>query len=81
MFFGFLGTIFPVLSEAITNEKITVGPPFYNKISIPIGLILLLLTGVGPLLVWGKTSKKVLYRNFKSSFFHFTSIFYFVLVY
>ena len=42
----FWGTIFPVLSEAITNEKITVGPPFYNKISIPIGLILLLLTGV-----------------------------------
>ena len=65
----FWGTIFPVLSEAITNEKITVGPPFYNKISIPIGLILLLLTGVGPLLVWGKTSKKVLYRNFKVPFF------------
>ena len=64
----FWGTIFPVLSEAITNEKITVGPPFYNKISIPIGLILLLLTGVGPLLVWGKTSKKVLHRNFKIPF-------------
>ncbi len=61
----FWGTIFPVLSEAITNEKITVGPPFYNQVNVPIGLFLLLLTGVGPLLVWGKTSKAVLLRNFK----------------
>ena len=60
----FWGTIFPVLSEAITNEKITVGPPFYNKVSMPLGLILLLLTGVGPMLVWGKTSNVVLKRNF-----------------
>ena len=60
----FWGTIFPVLSEAITDEKITVGPPFYNKVNIPMGLILLLLTGVGPMLVWGKTSKKVLKQNF-----------------
>ena len=61
----FWGTIFPVLSEAVTEEKITVGPPFYNQVNVPIGLFLLLLTGVGPLLVWGKTSKKVLIRNFK----------------
>ena len=61
----FWGTIFPVLSEAITGEKITVGPPFYNQVNIPIGLFLLLLTGVGPLLVWGKTSRIVLLKNFK----------------
>ena len=58
-------TIFPVLSEAITGEKITVGPPFYNQVNIPIGLFLLLLTGIGPLLVWRKTSKTVLLKNFK----------------
>jgi len=58
------GTLFPVFSEWITNDRISVGPPFFNKIMIPIGLLLLLLTGVGPLLAWGKTSKESLKRNF-----------------
>ena len=60
----FWGTIFPVLSEAIRGEKITVGAPFFNKVNAPIGLVLLFLTGVGPLLVWGRTSKKAFLRNF-----------------
>lgn len=60
----FWGTIFPVLSEAVRGSKITVGPPFFNQINIPIGLILLLLTGVGPLLTWRRTSKESLIRNF-----------------
>ena len=50
------GTIFPVISELITGEQITVGAPFFNKINVPIGLFLLFLTGVGPLLAWRKTS-------------------------
>jgi cytochrome c-type biogenesis protein CcmF len=41
-----------------------VGPPFFNQINIPIGLILLALTGIGPLLAWRKTSKESLIRNF-----------------
>ncbi len=61
----FWGTIFPVLSEAVRGSKITVGPPFYNQVNIPIGLILLFFTGVGPLLVWGHTSKKAFFNNFK----------------
>src|SRR5687767_15737462 len=55
-FFVLFATMFPTLSEAITGERITIGPPFFNRWMVPIGLILLLLTGVGPLLAWRKTS-------------------------
>jgi cytochrome c-type biogenesis protein CcmF len=58
------GTIFPILSEWITDEKRTVGAPFFNKVNIPIGLFLLLLTGIGPLLAWRKTSLRSLKKNF-----------------
>jgi cytochrome c-type biogenesis protein CcmF len=58
------GTLFPVISEAFTGSKISVGPPFFNKVNIPIGLLLLLLTGVGPLLAWRRTSLDSLRRNF-----------------
>jgi cytochrome c-type biogenesis protein CcmF len=58
------GTLFPVLSEWVQGSKISVGPPFFNKVNIPIALFLLLLTGVGPLLAWRKTSFDALRRNF-----------------
>ena len=58
------GTLFPVISEAVQGTKISVGPPFFNKVTIPIGLFLLFLTGVGPLLAWRKTSTESLLRNF-----------------
>jgi cytochrome c-type biogenesis protein CcmF len=58
------GTLFPVFSEWFTNNRISVGAPFFNKIMIPIGLALLFLTGVGPLLAWRKTSMDSLKRNF-----------------
>ncbi|HEY4839611.1 MAG TPA: heme lyase CcmF/NrfE family subunit [Candidatus Acidoferrales bacterium] len=58
------GTMFPVLSEWITGQKISVGAPFFNHINIPIGLMLLFLTGVGPLLAWRRTSGESLRRNF-----------------
>jgi len=60
----FWGTIFPVISEAVRGTKITVGAPFFNQINIPIGLVLLFLTGVGPLLAWRNTSKESLIKNF-----------------
>ncbi|MCH7611825.1 MAG: heme lyase CcmF/NrfE family subunit [Candidatus Marinimicrobia bacterium] len=60
----FWGTLFPVISEAVRGTKITVGAPFFNQINIPIGLVLLLLTGVGPLLVWRRTSRQSAVRNF-----------------
>ena len=55
-FFVLFATMFPTLSEAVTGERITVGPPFFNRWMVPIGLMLLLLTGIGPLLAWRKTS-------------------------
>jgi len=50
------GTMFPTLSEALTGNRLTVGPPFFNRWMAPIGLILLLLTGVAPLLAWRRST-------------------------
>jgi cytochrome c-type biogenesis protein CcmF len=58
------GTIFPIVSKAVENRTVTVGPPFFNKVAIPMGLLLLFLTGAGPLLAWRKTSFASLRRNF-----------------
>jgi len=58
------GTLFPVLSEWVQGNQITVGPPYFNKVNIPIGLFLLFLTGVGPLFAWRKTSLESLKRAF-----------------
>jgi cytochrome c-type biogenesis protein CcmF len=58
------GTWFPKISELATDRKVTVGAPFYNKVTIPVALLLLLLTAVGPLLAWRKTSLDSLKRNF-----------------
>ena len=58
------GTLFPVISEAVQGVKISVGTPFFNKVNIPIGLLLLFLTGVGPLFAWRKTSLASLRKNF-----------------
>jgi cytochrome c-type biogenesis protein CcmF len=58
------GTLFPVFSELLTGNRISVGAPFFNKVNIPLGLLLLFLTGVGPLLAWRKTSTESLKRNF-----------------
>ena len=56
--------MFPTLSEALTGERLTVGPPFFNKWMLPIGLVLLFLTGVGPLLAWRKSTLKNLREQF-----------------
>jgi cytochrome c-type biogenesis protein CcmF len=58
------GTLFPVLSEWVQGTKITVGPPFFNKVNVPIAMFLLLLTALGPLLAWHRTSLDSLKRNF-----------------
>ena len=58
------GTWFPKISELVQGNKVTVGAPFYNRVAIPVALVLLLLTAVGPLLAWRKTSFESLKRNF-----------------
>ena len=59
------GTVFPILSEWVQGSKVTMGPPFFNRVNIPIALLLLLLTALGPLLAWRRTSLDSLKRNFR----------------
>ncbi|MGE0822459.1 MAG: heme lyase CcmF/NrfE family subunit [Candidatus Binatia bacterium] len=63
-FATFWGTIFPILSEWVRGIKITVGPPFFNKVNGPLGVILLFLTGIGPAIAWRRASVKSLRKNF-----------------
>ncbi len=62
--FVLFATMFPTLSEAVAGERLTVGPPFFNKWMLPIGLMLLALTGVGPLLAWRKSTVENLRTQF-----------------
>ena len=62
--FVLFATMFPTLSEAVTGARLTVGPPFYTTWMLPIGLILLTLTGVGPLLAWRKSTPSNLRYQF-----------------
>ncbi len=58
------GTMFPVITEAWGGTQKTVGPPFFNRVNVPIMLFLLLLTGVGPLIAWRRASWPSLQRAF-----------------
>src|SRR5256884_585183 len=58
------GTLFPILSELVQGTKVTVGPPFFNQVNIPLGLALLALTGIGPLIAWRRASLPNLRRQF-----------------
>jgi cytochrome c-type biogenesis protein CcmF len=58
------GTLFPLITEGLTGSKVAVGPPFFNQVNIPIGLVLLALMGIGPVIAWRKASPKNLRRNF-----------------
>src|SRR6059036_635238 len=58
------GTLFPILSELVQGTKVTVGPPFFNQVNIPLGLALLALTGIGPLIAWRRASVPNLQRQF-----------------
>jgi cytochrome c-type biogenesis protein CcmF len=60
----FWGTMFPLISEAFSGQQVTVGAVFFNQVIVPIGLVLLLLTGIGPLFAWRRTSNASLKRNF-----------------
>ena len=62
--FVLFATMFPTLSEAVTGARLTVGPPFFTTWMLPIGLILLALTGVGPLLAWRRSTVANLWYQF-----------------
>jgi cytochrome c-type biogenesis protein CcmF len=60
----FWGTLFPVLSEAVRGVKITVGPPFFDKVNAPLALALVFLMGVGPLIAWRRSSLDTVAKTF-----------------
>jgi cytochrome c-type biogenesis protein CcmF len=58
------GTLYPIISEWVQGVKVTYGPPTFNFVNIPLGLVLLLLTGIGPLIAWRRASTLNLRRQF-----------------
>ena len=60
----FWGTFFPLISEAITGDERSVGPPFFNAVTTPLAILLVLFTGIGPLLAWRQVSAGRLLRLF-----------------
>jgi cytochrome c-type biogenesis protein CcmF len=64
LFTIFLGTIFPLLSEAIAGTQVSVGAPYFNSVTVPLFLLLVFLMGVGPVIAWRRASWDNLKRNF-----------------
>src|SRR6185295_3821166 len=63
-FFVLIATLFPTISEWVVGQRITVGAPFFTKWMAPLGLVLLFLTGVGPLIAWRRASSENLREQF-----------------
>jgi cytochrome c-type biogenesis protein CcmF len=59
-----LGTLFPLVAEAVQGVKVSVGPPFFNRMTVPLMALLLFLMGVGPALPWRNASPEYLKRQF-----------------
>ncbi|HEX5416022.1 MAG TPA: heme lyase CcmF/NrfE family subunit [Chloroflexota bacterium] len=64
VFATFWGSIFPLVTEALQGAKITVGPPYFQKVDGPLFLVLIALMGIGPLMPWRRASPAMLKRNF-----------------
>jgi cytochrome c-type biogenesis protein CcmF len=62
-FVVFWGTFFPLISEAITGTQSAVGPPWFDRYIVPLALILVLLTGIGPVIAWRRATAANLRRN------------------
>jgi len=58
-----LGTLFPLIVEALSGNKVTVGAPFFDQVSLPIWMLIFALMGIGPLLPWRKAEEQSLLRN------------------
>ena len=64
LFTIFLGTIFPLLSEAVAGVQVSVGAPYFNSVTVPIFLFMVFLMAVGPMIAWRRASWDNLKRNF-----------------
>lgn len=60
----FIGTLYPLLVDTLYGTKVTVGAPYYNKIFLPIVLLILILMGIAPMIAWRKASKENIRKNF-----------------
>jgi cytochrome c-type biogenesis protein CcmF len=61
----FWGTFFPLISEALTGTKASVGPPWFDRYIVPLALVLVLLSGVGPVMAWRRATAANLRRNLR----------------
>ncbi len=59
------GTFFPLISEAVTGNKAAVGPPWFDRYTVPLVLLLVLLSGIGPVIAWRKTTVSRLWRSLR----------------
>jgi cytochrome c-type biogenesis protein CcmF len=57
------GTLFPLITAAVSHQEMTVGPPFFQHVNGPLLILLILAMGIGPLLAWRRTSMSALWRN------------------
>src|SRR5262249_56820495 len=62
-FVVFWGTFFPLISEAITGDQASVGPPWFNRYITPLALVLVLLSGIGPVIAWRRATPANLRRG------------------
>jgi cytochrome c-type biogenesis protein CcmF len=58
-----VGTLYPLALEALTGDKLSVGPPYFHATFVPVGLLLLVLLGLGPLLAWRRTAGRAIVRK------------------
>ena len=61
----FWGTFFPLISEAVTGTKASVGPPWFDRYTVPLALVLVLLAGIGPVIAWRRATAANLWRTFR----------------
>jgi cytochrome c-type biogenesis protein CcmF len=61
----FWGTFFPLISEAVTGQKASVGPPWFDRYTVPLTLVLVLLSGIGPVIAWRRATAANARRNFR----------------
>jgi cytochrome c-type biogenesis protein CcmF len=59
----FWGTFFPLISEAVTGTQSSVGPPWFNRYTVPLAIVLVLLSGIGPVIAWRRATPANLLRN------------------
>jgi cytochrome c-type biogenesis protein CcmF len=64
-FVVFWGTFFPLISEAVTGQKASVGPPWFDRYTVPLAIMLVLLSGLGPMIAWRRATAKNALRSLR----------------